>query len=114
MAKGSAGLEENIAGLLSYIIGIVGLVLFFIEKESKFIKFHAAQSILLNLAIFIPYSILSVLTRIPGLGLIFMLVSFAWFVIGVVAVIFTAIKAYKMEEFKLPVIGDIASNLANK
>lgn len=114
MAKGSSGLEENIAGLLSYIIGIVGLVLFFIEKESKYIKFHAAQSILLNLAIVIPYSILSVLTRIPGLGLVFMLISFAWCIIGLVAVILCAIKAYKMEEYKLPVIGDIAANLANK
>src|SRR5688500_11065761 len=46
--KSSTGLEENIAALLSYVFGWVsGLVFFLIEKDSKLVRFHAMQSILL-------------------------------------------------------------------
>src|SRR5437660_9265815 len=44
-AKSGIGLEPNVASALSYI-WIVGLIFFFIEKENKFIRFHAMQSIL--------------------------------------------------------------------
>src|SRR5689334_519368 len=47
--KSSTGLDENIAALLSYVFGWVsGLIFFLIEKESRLVKFHAMQSILLN------------------------------------------------------------------
>jgi uncharacterized membrane protein len=42
----SLGMEANIAAGLSYI-SIVGLIFFFIEKTNRFVRFHAAQSILL-------------------------------------------------------------------
>ncbi len=46
MGKSSTGLDENVAGLLCYVLGWVsGLVFFLIEKESKFVKYHAMQSI---------------------------------------------------------------------
>ena len=48
-AKSSTGLDENVAALLSYIAGWVsGLVFFLIEKDSRLVRFHAMQSILLN------------------------------------------------------------------
>ncbi|MBM3150360.1 MAG: hypothetical protein FJZ88_10120, partial [Chloroflexi bacterium] len=47
MAKSSTGLEENIAGLLCYVLGwVTGLIFFLIEKDSKFVRFHAMQSII--------------------------------------------------------------------
>ena len=48
--KSSTGLDENVAGLLSYITWILGLVFFLIEKDSRFVRFHAMQSILLNVS----------------------------------------------------------------
>ena len=39
------GLDANVAAAISYIF-IVGLIFFFLEKENKFIRFHAMQSIL--------------------------------------------------------------------
>ena len=46
MAKTSVGLEENVAGLLCYVLGWVsGLVFILIEKENKFVRYHAMQSI---------------------------------------------------------------------
>jgi uncharacterized membrane protein len=46
--KTATGLEPNLAGALSYI-WIVGLIFFFIEKENRFIRFHAMQSVLYGL-----------------------------------------------------------------
>ena len=47
MAKSSTGLEENVAGLLTYLgFWVTGLIFFLIEKDSKLIKFHSMQSII--------------------------------------------------------------------
>jgi uncharacterized membrane protein len=95
MAKSSTGLEENVAGLLCYVVGwITGLIFFLIEKDSKFVKFHAMQSI-------ITFGACTILSFIPIVN---------WF-IGIVALvlwILLMIKAYQGEKFKLPVIGDLA------
>src|ERR1051325_7645208 len=51
VGKSSTGLDENIAALLSYVFGWVsGLIFFLIEKDSRLVRFHAMQSILLNAA----------------------------------------------------------------
>src|SRR5262245_54059556 len=48
-AKSSTGLDENIAALLSYVAGwITGLVFFLIEKDSRLVRFHAMQSLILS------------------------------------------------------------------
>src|SRR3982750_4502476 len=47
--KSSTGLDENIAALLSYVFGWVsGLIFFLIEKDSRLVRFHAMQALLLN------------------------------------------------------------------
>jgi uncharacterized membrane protein len=95
MAKSSTGLEENVAGLLCYVAGwVTGLIFFLIEKDSKFVKFHAMQSIITFVAVVI-------LAFIPIIN---------W-VIGILALVLwivLMIKAYQGEKFKLPVIGDLA------
>ena len=38
----STGIQANVAGLLSYVLGwISGLIFILIEKENKFVRFHA-------------------------------------------------------------------------
>ena len=103
MAKSSTGLEENIAALLSYVVGwVTGLIFFLIEKDSKYVKFHAMQSIITFGALMI---ISWILTVIPVIGwVISMLLGILAFVLWIVLMI----KAYKGERFKLPVIGDLA------
>ena len=44
--KSALGLDGNVTALIGYIIGIVALVLIFIEKDNKFVRFHALQSVL--------------------------------------------------------------------
>ena len=47
MEKTSTGLDENVAGLLCYVLGwISGIVFLLIEPENKFVRFHAIQSII--------------------------------------------------------------------
>src|SRR5687767_1078016 len=51
VGKSSTGLDENVAALLSYIFGwISGLIFFLMEKDSRLVRFHAMQSILLNVS----------------------------------------------------------------
>lgn len=113
--KSSTGLDANVAAAISYI-PIVGLVFLVIEKGSRFVKFHAVQSLLLALAFFVLYFGLTVLGfvlgYIPVLGFI---ISFALIFVymglglgGLVVWVLAIIKAFQNEKWKLPYIGDIA------
>ena len=45
--KTSTGLEQNVAGLLCYVLGwITGIIFLLLEKDNKFVRFHAVQSII--------------------------------------------------------------------
>lgn len=103
MAKSSTGLEENVAGLLSYVVGwITGLVFFLIQKDSKFVKFHAMQSIITFGALMI---LSWIFWSIPFIGW-----AVGWLinVLAIVLWIVLMIKAYQGDKFKLPAIGDLA------
>jgi uncharacterized membrane protein len=100
--KTSTGLNQNVAGLLCYLAGwITGLILFLIEKENRFVRFHAMQSI-------ITFGSLTVLSMIFGfMPLLWILMP----ILGILQLILWVIlmvKAYQGELFKLPMIGDIA------
>jgi uncharacterized membrane protein len=103
MAKSSTGLEENVAALLSYVLTwLTGIIFFLIEKDSKFVKFHAMQSIVTFVALMIISWILSV---IPFIG--WVLSTLIWILVVVLWIVLM-IKAYRGEKFKLPVAGDLA------
>ena len=44
-AAPTAGMDENVAGLLSYFFGWITGIIFFLIDKRPFVKFHAAQSI---------------------------------------------------------------------
>src|SRR5678809_1523675 len=112
--KSSTGLDENIAALLSYLFGWVsGLVFFLIEKNSRFVRFHAMQSLLLSGGVAVLWIVLWFVAVILSLivsyasGLLGSLVwILAMLIISVVsiafliAVIMCLIKAYNKEFFK--------------
>ena len=130
--KSALGLEGNVAALLGYIIWIIALISVIIEKENRFVRFHAIQSLLMHASfavIFIVLAILQVcLTIIFGvaasaagsaggaMGSIFALLSgLVWMVVPLlllVGIIFAAYKAYQGEMFKLPIIGNMAQKFA--
>jgi uncharacterized membrane protein len=127
-AKSSTGIDENIAALLSYVFGWVsGLIFFLIEKDSRLVRFHAMQSILLNAAALIVGIVLWFAWVIIALifsqisDVLATLVSFVLgllilvFYIGLlIAVVFCLIKAYQKQYFKLPVIGNFAEKFSTK
>ena len=101
MAKTSVGLEENVEGLLCYLLGwLTGIVFFVLEKESRFVRFHALQSIVT----FLPLSVIGwVFGAIPFIrGVILPLI---W-ILGIILWLILMIKAYQGEMYKLPVVGD--------
>ena len=103
MDKTSTGLTENVAGLLCYVLGWVsGIVFILIERENKFVRFHAMQSIIVFGALTIANFILD---WIPFIG-----AFFAWIipVIGFILWIVLMVKAYQGTKFKLPWSGNLA------
>ena len=62
----STGLRPNVAAALSYVLGWVsGLVMLALERDNRFVRFHALQSIL----VFAPLTALAVgLAFIPVIG----------------------------------------------
>lgn len=126
--KSSTGLDENVAALLSYIFGWVsGLIFFLIEKDSRLVRFHAMQSILLNVSIgvlaFVVWIIVFILLLIvsqisDALSAIFsILMTLLWlaFSVGILlAWILCLVKAYQSQYFKLPIIGNFAEKFSAK
>ena len=107
LGKTSTGIQANVSALLCYTLGVVsGIVFLVIEKENKFVRFHAWQSTLIFGGLFV---LQVVLPMVPVLGWI--LLPFAALA-GVILWILLMIKAYKGEKFKLPVVGDIAEQKA--
>jgi uncharacterized membrane protein len=101
----STGLDPNLAGLLCYLAWfITGIVFIVIEKEDRYVRFHAFQS----LAVFGALFVLSVvLTVLPLIGaLLSYLVSVGSLVLWIVLMV----KAYQGERFKIPVAGDWAED----
>lgn len=102
MAKSSTGLEENIAGLLCYVAGFVtGLIFFLIEKDSKFVKFHSMQSIVLCAAAFLSGFVIGI---IPVVNMLSPVIGILFLVLWIVCMV----KAYQGDKFKIPIIGDLA------
>ena len=128
IAKSSTGLEENLAALLSYVFGWVsGLIFFLIEKDSRLVRFHAMQSLLLNvvagvvaIALWIVLFVLFMIaTQVSGalttlLGFVSILIWLVFIAAIVIGVVMCLIKAYQGQYFKLPIIGNFAEKFSAK
>ena len=104
-------IEPNIEAALSYFLTpFSGIAVFILEKENKFVRFHAFQSILFGVVAFGAWSIASALTAVL-IGLILIpIVQIATLILW----FFLMYKAYKNEEYHLPLLGDIAKQQVNK
>ena len=106
---GGTGLDENIAGALSYFLGLItGIIFLAIEKDNSFVKFHAMQSIIFCIVV---VAINIVLPFIPVIGIMIMpLFGLAVFILWLMLMW----KAYNKEEWELPYIGKIARDQVAK
>jgi len=104
--KTSTGLDANLAAALSYLIGFVtGIIFLLVEKENRFVRFHAMQSTLLFAGI-VAIDILLQIVPLLGAVLVFTVV------IPVSAILWLVLmyKAYQGEEFQLPIVGPMAAD----
>ncbi len=108
----STGLDSNIGGLLSYVLGwITGLIFFLIEEKDEFVRFHATQSLIVFGAITVLSIVLGLLFMVPYIGPV--LGSFFW-IATVVLWIILMVKAYQGERYKLPIAGNLAEKYSAK
>jgi uncharacterized membrane protein len=123
MIPTETGLSENVAGLLCYaLFWITGLIFLLIDRR-PYVRFHAAQSL-------ITFGTLNVLNII--MGVFFMRGSvfgddFSWPAFGywsgirglvdlavLIVWIVGMIKAYHHESFRIPIVADMADQIAGK
>lgn len=138
--KSSIGIEGNVAAALGYPIGLLALILLITEKENRFVRHHALQSLLWIALFLVVYFFLFIGSFIIGFILMFLGIvgsatsgssAFAMFpllsllVIGVLfltviltvigfvgGMIYSAVKAYRGETHLLPIVGKFAQKWA--
>jgi len=105
----SMGMKARTAGVLCYLFSWVGgLIFFLLERDNRFVRFHAVQSILFFGSIsilewffsYFPYAFF-------GLGGVVGLLGFIGWIVLMVA-------AHRGRYYKLPVIGDFAEQLVSR
>ncbi|HXM51569.1 MAG TPA: DUF4870 domain-containing protein [Pyrinomonadaceae bacterium] len=130
--KTTIGLESNVGAALCYLanficcIGLVLAIVFLVtEKENRFVKFHAVQSLFLvgtQIAVGIVVGILGLvvsmvldLVHLSFVGwLLVLCLRLLLFLIFIVIWIIAGMKAYGGQWYKLPIIGEFAWNTVNK
>ena len=101
--KTATGLSQNLAGALCYLAGwITGIIFLVLEKDNRFVRFHAVQSIAVSVVIMIAYF---VILFIPVIGVFLAYILDAGTFILWIIMMF---KAYQGEQYKLPLVGNFA------
>lgn len=113
-----SGLEPNVASLLCYIcLPITSIVFMVLEKQNKNVQFHAWQGTLFGIGMILLFFVLQVMIILVSavfnflgilLGLLHPLLMFASMVLWLICLL----KAYQGENWRIPVIGDIAAQKA--
>jgi len=130
--KSALGLDGNVAALLGYIIWVIALISIIMEKENRFVRFHAIQALLYDAAFVVLYIVLAIVQVLVmalsvgaaaaagdaggAIGLILWLISLLiWMVVPLImliGLIFAAVKAFQGQMYKLPIVGNMAEKWA--
>lgn len=123
--KTALGLDTNVGALLCYlpvcaISLIYSIIVLVTDKDNRFMKFHALQSLLLTVVYVVLLIAISVLGGVIGavtgsgiLASLFSLISLVVIVAFLGAMIYGCIKGYQGQSFKFPIVGDMAEKWAN-
>lgn len=110
----AAGLTDNVAGALCYALGFITGILFLVLEpysRNRKIRFHAFQSIFLNVAWIILWFCWAFFSTMMGTLFFFLspLFGLAWFILW----LFLMFKTYQDQKVVLPVVGPMAEKQAN-
>jgi uncharacterized membrane protein len=111
--KSSTGLDANIAGMLAYFV-IPAFIFLLMKETSRFVRYHSMQAIILWVGAILLSIVLRVFWMIPLIGLLIIPIWMIVWLALVVVWIICMVKAFQGEEFKLPIIGDIAVQQMDK
>ena len=117
-AVAAAGLEENMAGALCYLAGLVTGIIFLViapYNRNRTIRFHAFQSIFFHVGwIILWFGVTMIRIAMPfGFGFMASILSLVVGFGGFLLWLFLMFKAYNKERIVLPVIGPLAEQQAN-
>lgn len=119
MAKEASKSNANVMAAAAYFLGIItGIIVYLMEKDNKYVRFHAMQSILLTVVVFVINIVLGMLfmgMAFAGGGAganVFMMIFWVWYLVIFLLWLFMMWKAYSGEKFKLPILGDLAEKNA--
>lgn len=119
--QASSGMTPNVAGALAYVLGLITGILFLVLEpynRDRLVRFHAFQSIFLNLAVIAVYIVLMILGGVLGAvvplvaGMLFGLLSLVLWLAFLVLWVVLIVKTYGGSKMVLPVIGPLAEKQA--
>jgi len=105
--KTTTGLNKNTAGALSYVLGPITGVIFLIIDKDPFVRFHAMQSIVVFVALFILQVLLGITIVLAALVPLVSVLSFVLWLLLIY-------KAWQGEEWEIPVLGKYARKFVKK
>ena len=102
----STGLDANFAAALSYLVGFVtGIIFLLVEKDNKFVRFHAMQSTIVFIGIVAVDIFLQLVPILGALVVVFIVIP-----VSAILWLLLMYKAYQGEEYKLPLVGQMAAD----
>lgn len=100
-------LPKNTAGALAYVLGPVTGIIFLVISKDKFVRFHAMQSIVVFLGLFVLQWVLTfTIILLPLVPLLT--------IVGFILWLMLIYKAWKGEEWEVPVVGAYARKFMKK
>ena len=114
-------MQDNVAGGLCYVLGLItGIIFLVLEPYSRnrVVRFHAFQSIFLNVSMIVLYIVLMILGMVLGavmpflgamlVGTVSLVINLGFLVLWVVLMI----KTFGGSKIVLPIIGPLAEKQA--
>ncbi len=105
--KSATGLSKNTAGALAYVLGPVTGVVFLVLEKDAFVRFHAMQSTVVFVVLFL-------LQWVFGLTIILLALVPLISLFGFVLWLMLIYKAWQGEEWEVPVLGKYVRQLVKK
>jgi len=111
-------MADNVACALCYALGFITGILFLVlapYNQNKTVRFHAFQSIFLNVAVFVIEIVFGIVTSIMFRIMGFFMAGLLWPLFGLACLalwIYMMLSAYQGKTVVLPVIGPLAKQQA--
>lgn len=101
------GLKKTTSGALAYVLGPVTGIIFLIIEKDPFVRFHAMQSTVVFVVLFVLQWVLGITIILFPLSALIGIIGFALWLILIY-------KAWQGEQWEVPMLGKVAKNLLKK